>query len=250
MRTDYEGEHQYDLSQLAEDHELDGGGKFMGGRRRTAPPIANRPLLTLWTISGFPRNVATLNQSQLAEIGRLAAGLARNPRTRVGKPLLTITGGFDSGENAGVANRRAISVRDALIDAIKRIDRSLLASLGFDLAAEPRGREVAISLRERNPPPPDLHLPQDYQPHNPLAPTGTPLPPMPSSGRPAPGLLDRLRHRIDRILWNKGVKNEIVRKAITDSLFFQIEQTFKSMIGKAGVDFKKFDDVLTRRLPR
>jgi hypothetical protein len=234
MRPEFEEEFEYELGEFAASRGADWGREYeIGGRRRdlSAP---NRPL-TLWTIRGFPPNGFTLNQSQLAEIGLIARGLARNPRTRSGMPVLTISGGFAPGENASVANRRAIAVKGALVDTLKQIDLSLLASVGFDLAAEPepRGSEVAIGFRERiapPPAPPDLRrVPMD-QPRNPMAPPGTQLPPLPTAG-PSSG--DSLRDRIDSILKDKGMKS----KAARDSTVYQIEQAIKSVLGKGGVDF-------------
>jgi hypothetical protein len=206
----------------------------------SAPPVTNRPL-TLWTIRGFPPNDATLNQSQLAEIGLIARGLARNPRTRSGMPILTIRGGFAPGENASVGDARAIAVKGALTEALKRIDLSLLGSVGFNLTAEAWCSEVSISLRERIAPPPDLRLrvPLDHplvQPRNRLAPAGTPLPPLPRAG-PSSGrsVQDQFRNQVDSILRKYGVTNEAVRRAIADSAVFQSEEALRAAIGTAGV---------------
>jgi len=112
----------------------------------STPP--GRPL-TFWTFSGFALNDTALSQSQLSEIGLIARALASNPRTRSGMPMLTITGRFAPGENPRVGDGRAIAVRNALADALKRIDQSLLLYVGFNLAAEAWCSEVAISMRER-----------------------------------------------------------------------------------------------------
>jgi hypothetical protein len=221
---------------------------------RLCSPQPGRPL-TLWTFGGFGPNNATLNPAQLSEIKLIAGGLARNPRTRTGKPVLTITGGFAPGENPTVGNARAIAVKTALFDALKQIDLSLLGVVGFQLAANPWCGEVAISLRERIPPPPNLRLPSNRPPgpRNPLAPTGTPLPAGPSPGRPAPGAQDRIRRRIDGILRKHGVKDATKRKAVVDSALFQGEAAVRSAVGKTGLDFKQqqavVDEILSRKRP-
>ena len=107
------------------------------------------------TIGGFLPHDATLNKGQLSEIELIAGGLARNPRTRTGMPVVTITGGFALGESASVGEARARAVKHALLDALKRIDLSLLQYVGFNLATNAWCSDVAIALRERIAPAPD-----------------------------------------------------------------------------------------------
>jgi hypothetical protein len=223
---------------------------------RLCSPQPGRPL-TLWAFGGFRANDATLNRSQLSEIELIAGGLARNPRTRSGMPVLIITGGFAPGENPSVGNGRALAVKNALLDALKRINLSLLQYVGFHLAANPWCGEVTISLRERIAPPPDLRpriSPDDPRvpPRNPMAPRGTPLPagPPPRPSR-TPSPQDLFRRRVDRILRRRGVKNAAVRRAIADSALFQGEAAVRAAVGKTGLDSKEqaavVDEILSRK---
>lgn len=214
----------------------------------STPP--GRPL-TFWTIRGFAPNGTALSQSQLAEIGLIAGALARNPRTRSGMPVLTITGRFAPGENPRVGDGRAIVVRNALADALKRIDQSLLQYLSFNLAAEAWCSEVAISMRERNAPPsprPNLRISPHsplVQPRNPLAPTGIPLPSGPASKSPSGrSVQDIFREKIDGILRKHGVESEAARKAIADTVMFQGEQAIRSVVGRAGISFRAQQSIL------
>lgn len=214
----------------------------------SAPP--GRPL-TLWTIRRFAPNDTALSQSQLAEIGLIAGALARNPRTRSGMPVLTITGRFAPGENPRVGDGRAIAVRNALADALKRIDQDLLQYLRFNLAAEAWCGEVAISMRERNvplSPPPNFRISPDsplVQPRNPLAPTGTPLPSGPASKSPSGrSVQDIFREKVDGILRKHGVESGAARKAIADTVMFQGEQAIRSVIGRAGISFRAQQSIL------
>lgn len=214
----------------------------------SSPP--GRPL-TFWTLSGFAPNDTALSQSQLAEIELIARALASNPRTRSGMPVLTITGRFAPGENPRVGDGRAIAVKNALADVLKRIDQSLLLYVGFNLASEAWCGEVAISMRERNAPLsplPNLRLSPTsplVQPGHPLAPTGTPLPSgsvsKPPSGRSAQ---DIFREKVDGILRKYGVESMAARKAIADSAVFQGEQAIRSAVGKAGLSFRAQQSIL------
>src|SRR5262249_50853168 len=69
-------------------------------------PPPGGPLI-FWRFA-FAANDARLNQSQLSEIELMAGGFAKNPRTRKGLPLLTITGEFAPGENPSVGDARAV----------------------------------------------------------------------------------------------------------------------------------------------
>ncbi|MFN0172611.1 MAG: hypothetical protein ACKV22_40040 [Bryobacteraceae bacterium] len=202
--------------------------------------LPNRPL-SLWTIRGFQPNAAALGAAQLSEIELIAGGIARNPRTKSGMPVMTITGGFTRGENANVGNSRAAAVREALKKALQRLDPNLLMSVGLDIAeaVETSQPEVSISLRELIPPPPNLRIsPQSplVQP-NPLAPRGTPLPPAPPAARSPSGrsVEDLFRTRVEGILRRFGVKNPAVRKAIADSAVYQTEEALRAAVGQAEV---------------
>lgn len=166
-------------------------------------------------------------------------------------PILTITGRFAPGENPRVGGSRAIAVRNALADALKRIDQALLLYVGFNLASEAWCNEVGISMRERNAPlspRPNLRL----SPNSPLvqpgtlpAPTGTPLPSrsasQPPSGRSAQ---DIFREKVDGILRKYGVESMAARKAIADTAVFQGEQAIRSAVGKAGISFRTQQSIL------
>jgi hypothetical protein len=205
---------------------------------RMCSPQPGRP--TLWTIGGFAPNAATLTKSQLSEIDFIAGGLARNPRTRAGMPVLTITGRFAPGENSSVGAGRAIAVRNALVAALNKIDPNLLQFISFNLAAEPWCGEVAITLRERIAAGPDLRLrlSPDHplvQPRNTIAPTGTPLPAGPPPGPRERKVQDMFRSRVDRILRSHGVKDPAVRRAIADSALFQGELGLRSAVGNTNL---------------
>jgi len=200
----------------------------------------NRPL-SLWTIIGFRPKDAALSRAQLSEIDLIAGGIARNPRTRSGMPVLTIRGGFTRGENANVGNSRAAAVREALKIALQRMDPNLIMSVGLDLAqtVETSQPEVSISMRELIAPQPQLRISPDsplVQPPTPLAPTGTPLPPgppaAPSRGR---SVHDQFRSRVDSVLRKFGVKNPAVREAIANSAVFQTEEALRAAVAQAGV---------------
>jgi hypothetical protein len=201
------------------------------------PPRPGGPLI-LWTIDGFNANDKTLNKSQLAEIELIARAMARNPRTHAGKPVLTLAGGYAPGEQSSVGDGRAIAVKNALMDALKQIDVSLLGSVGFVLVAEAWCSEVSISMRERVPQPPDLRIRPDspvIQPPN-LGPTGTPLPPAPPARSPSGrSAQDLLRERIDGVLRKHGVKSAAVRKAIADSAIFQGEEALRAAANQADI---------------
>jgi hypothetical protein len=225
------------------------------GHLKLCSPQPGRPL-TLWTIGGFRAHDATLNRQQLSEIDLIAGGLARNRRTRVGLPVLTIIGGFAPGENAGVGDRRALVVRSALLDALKRIDMSLLQFVGFQLASNPWCSEVAISLRERVPPPPDLRPPpppDPWEPRNPMGPTGTPLPQGPGPAPNTPGAQELIRTRIDGILRRRGIRDAAVRRSIADSAIFQGETALKAAVGNTSLSSQEqievVDEILSRRRP-
>ncbi|MGB9278230.1 MAG: hypothetical protein WCC08_23700 [Terrimicrobiaceae bacterium] len=224
------------------------------GYMKLCSPQPGRPL-TLWTIGGFLPHDATLNKGQLSEIELIAGGLARNPRTRTGMPVVTITGGFAPGESASVGEARARAVKNALLDALKRIDLSLLQYVGFNLATNAWCSDVAIALRERIAPAPDVRLrisPDDprVQPRNPMAPTGTPLPKGPGPAPRSRGVQDQVRRRIDGILRRHGVRDAALRRAIADSAMFQGETGVKAAVGNTGLSSEEQNAIVEQILSR
>jgi hypothetical protein len=199
-------------------------------------PRPNGPLI-LWTIGGFKYNDATLDQNQLREIKLIAGGLAKNPRTRSGKPVLTIFGGHAPGEDESIGYRRAQAIKDALMNELKQIDMSLLAVIGFNLVAEPWCSEVSISMRELNPPPPDLRIRPDSPILQPplIRPRGTPLPPGPPLRPPGRSAQDVLREKIDAVLRRNGVKSDAARKKIADAVIAGGEKALKLAVDQADL---------------
>jgi hypothetical protein len=200
-------------------------------------PRPGGPLI-LWTIGGFKQNDATLDQNQLRQIVMIAGALARNPRTRSGKAVLTLFGGFAPGEDESVGHRRAQAIRSALIDELKKIDMSLLGVVGFELMAEPWCSEVSIAMRELNRPPVDLRIRPDSPILQPplITPRGTPLPPGPPARKPSGrSVQDVLRDRIDGILRRHGVKSAAVRKKIADGAISLGEKAVEAAVNQADV---------------
>jgi hypothetical protein len=193
--------------------------------------------LILWTIRGFKAHDATLSQDQLREIQMIAGALARDPRTRSGKPVLTLFGGYAPGEDESVGNRRAKAIKDAIVNELKKIDMSLLAVVGFDLVADPWCSDVSIAMRELNPPPPDLRIRPDTPILKPplITPRGTPLPPAPPARKPGRSVQDVLRERIDDILRRHGVKSPAVRKRIADSAITLGEKALGAAVDQADI---------------
>ena len=148
---------------------------------------------------------------------------------------------------------RARAVKNALLDALKRIDLSLLQYVGFNLATNAWCSDVAIALRERIAPAPDLRISPDdprVPPRNPMAPTGTPLPKGPGPAPPSRGVQDQVRRRIDRILRRHGVRDAALRRAIADSAMFQGETGVKAAVGNTGLSSEEQNAIVEQILNR
>jgi hypothetical protein len=78
------------------------------------------------TITGFPRDVATLSQAQLQRVNSTAQFIANTWPGTAAVTSIRLTGYIISEEwQAGLGERRALAVRDALISALGRLQPGL-----------------------------------------------------------------------------------------------------------------------------
>jgi hypothetical protein len=109
------------------------------------------------TISGFPRDGATLNAAQLQRVNSTAQFIANTWPSAAAVTSIRLTGYIISEEwQAGLGERRALAVRDALISALERLSPGLPTRLRWII--EDRGlstvAKVEIYLWSGPTPPP------------------------------------------------------------------------------------------------